>query len=82
MKKKIEIEGKCWKRYFKILGYFVCLCVHIYIYIYICVCERERERERESMCVHVCVCAHTYMRVGIFRVILKYMIIYEEVART
>ena len=61
-KKKIEVEEKCWKRYFEILGYSGCLCVHIYIYIYIC----ERERERESMCVHVCVCAHTYMRVGIF----------------
>ena len=67
MKKKIEIEGKCWKRYFKILGYFVCfVCIYIYIYIYIYICVCERERERESMCVHVCVCAHTYMRVGIF----------------
>ena len=58
MKKKIEIEGKCWKRYFEILGYAVCLCVHIYVYM--CV------RERESMCVYVCVCAHTYMRISVF----------------
>ena len=36
--KKIEIEEKCWKRYFEILGYSDCLRVHIYIYIYICVC--------------------------------------------
>ena len=77
-KKKLKLRESVGKDILKFWVTSFVLCAYIYIYIYVCV----RERERESMCVHVCVCAHTYMRVGIFWVILKYMIIYEEVART